>query len=115
MIAANDSGCYDSTCHIVVIDDYTYLYLPNAFTPDGNGTNDIFKPVINYIEENTYVFRIFNRWGETVFHTTNVNEGWDGLHKAMKAKEDVYVWKIRAKSQLNSEVKEWTGHVNLLR
>lgn len=111
----NDSGCVDTVCHDIIIDDYTYLYLPNAFTPNADGMNDIFQPIINYIEEGSYVFQIFNRWGELFYQTNDPKVGWDGTHKNIKAKEDVYVWKIRAKSQLNAEKKEWVGHVTLMR
>jgi gliding motility-associated-like protein len=116
LAAQNDSGCVDSVCHVVVIDDYTYIFLPNSFTPNADGKNDFFRPVVNNVEADDYVFTIFNRWGGVVFKTTDLNNiGWDGNVNNQKAKEDVYVWKITARSAFTAEKKEWIGHVTLLR
>lgn len=115
LIAENDSACVDTICHTVVIDDHTYLFLPNSFTPNADGKNDLFTPVINNVEEEGYEFMVFNRWGQLVFSTTDpMNKGWDGTHNGIKAPVGIYVWKIRARSSLNAEKKEWNGHVNLL-
>jgi len=111
----SSQGCTASVCHDVVINDVFLLYVPNSFTPDGDGVNDLFTPIIQGNDPETYEFRIFNRWGETIFMTANMNEGWDGTHKGIKAKEDVYVWKVRAKKSVNREVVEREGNINLLR
>lgn len=115
LVAVNDSGCVDSICHEVIINDVTYPYVPNTFTPNGDGMNDIFYPVLNAVIEDEYRFMIFNRWGELIFQSTKLGEGWDGTHKNMKCKEDVYVWQIEARSSVNSDKKRWIGHINLLR
>lgn len=115
LTAMSNQGCVASICHDVIIDGVFIIYTPNAFTPDGNGTNDVFLPKIDGDEEGTYELYIFNRWGEVVFKSTDKNIGWDGTSKNIKAKEDTYVWKIRVKDQKNSKKYEYVGHVTLLR
>lgn len=115
LTATSDHGCVDSTCHFVVINGQLILYAPNAFTPDGNGVNDVFIPIIHEEDPQTYELTIFNRWGQVVFKTTNTTTGWDGTHNGVKAKEDVYVWKVTVKERVNSEKHEFNGHVTLLR
>ena len=102
-------------CHDVVVQGQLLVYVPNAFTPDGNGINDIFIPRVMNESTDSYEFYIFNRWGEVVFKTTNKNEGWDGTHNSIKAKEDVYVWKIKVRDLQTAKKYEFNGHVNLLR
>ncbi|HLP11631.1 MAG TPA: T9SS type B sorting domain-containing protein [Flavobacteriales bacterium] len=115
LVATSDNGCVAQICHDVVIEGVFLLYAPNAFTPDANGTNDMWLPSIQGDEPGSYELFIFNRWGEVVFKSTDKTVGWDGLHNSMKAKEDVYVWKIKVKSAINAKKYEYTGHVTLLR
>ncbi|HLP13945.1 MAG TPA: choice-of-anchor L domain-containing protein [Flavobacteriales bacterium] len=113
--ATSSQGCVAEICHDVTVLDENLIYVPNVFTPDGDGTNDIFIPSLRGVDEDGYEFYIFNRWGELIFFTTDKQTGWDGTHKAAKSKEDVYVWKIRAPSSLNDDVHELNGHVTLVR
>jgi gliding motility-associated-like protein len=71
-------------------DCLTSLYLPNAFTPNGDGENDLFYVYGNGIE--TVHLRIFNRWGELVFETTELNSGWDGTYRGEPVNPDVFVY-----------------------
>ncbi len=77
------------------IEDYCtgLLFIPNAFTPGNkDGVNDVFKPVVKNIQD--YELRIFNRWGEMIFKTNDVNEGWDGTINGKNCQMDVYVYQI---------------------
>jgi gliding motility-associated-like protein len=108
------NGCSDTAIHWVeVIGDFT-VYVPNAFTPDGNGRNNYFKPVLSNILEDGYEFLVFNRWGEVVFQTNDLNTPWDGTYAGNPVKEDIYVWKILVRDN-RSERHEFNGHVTLLR
>jgi gliding motility-associated-like protein len=115
LAAQNVHGCYDTVCHEVIIEEVYLIYTPNAFTPNGDGLNDIFLPFIQGEAPETYELMIFDRWGEMIFRSTDELKGWDGTHKNMKAKEDVYVWKIKVKEAKNSKKHEHVGHVTLLR
>ena len=88
------------------------IYVPNTFTPDGNGHNDYFFPQGGNIKE--YHMIIFNRWGEVVFESYNLNGKWDGTYGGEKCKDGTYVWKITY-TDISNNKKEIVGHVNLLR
>lgn len=90
------------------------VFIPNAFTANGDGVNDVFIPVVRNLSY--FQIEIFNRWGEMIFKAEGLNVIWDGTHNGKKAKEDVYVWKIKYASQIEPEVyREKVGHVSLLR
>jgi gliding motility-associated-like protein len=108
-------GCMDTVCHIVVIDDLFLLFVPNTFTPDGDGINDYFFPVIDGYDLTSFEMMIFNRWGELIFTSTNPDNKWDGTYRSLMSKEDTYVWKILAKNVVTGKKKTFVGHVNLLK
>jgi gliding motility-associated-like protein len=114
LAVATNQGCVDTTCKDLRVYEDFAVYVPNVFTPDGDGTNDIFYAVVGGVEPTEFEFMIFNRWGELIYMGTDFKKGWDGTHNQQKCKEDVYVWKIRLKDY--QEVKyDFVGHVTLLR
>lgn len=70
--------------------------VPNAFTPNGDGLNDIFYAHVNCktIDMHNYSFSVYNRWGQKVFHTTDKNAGWDGKHKGIIMSNQTFGWVI---------------------
>lgn len=89
------NGCVDNDTITITVASGPYLTVPNAFTPNGDGNNDIFKILAaGYKELKT--FRIFNRWGEQVFATTNFRLGWDGKHKGRDSEVGNYYWVVTA-------------------
>jgi gliding motility-associated-like protein len=111
----NTYGCQDTTCKIVVINDFFTLYVPNAFTPDNDGKNDFFFPVIDGFVDGTYQLYVFDRWGEIVFESNDPNGFWNGEHRGQRCKQDVYVWKIIIKDNATKKKRTYYGHVSLLR
>jgi gliding motility-associated-like protein len=89
--------------------------IPNAFTPNGDGLNDKFK-IIGIPDENIteYNFRIFNRWGQIVFETNDIDDAWDGTSKGEMCPAGVYVWEIFYKDSKKTKVTN-KGTVMLLR
>lgn len=88
------------------------IYVPNTFTPDGDGHNDTFFPQGGNILD--FHMIIFNRWGEVVFESYNLKGQWDGTYGGKVCKDGTYVWKITYRDISNNK-KEIVGHVNLLR
>lgn len=116
LIAVSDQGCLDTAKHVVTILDEFLLYVPTAFTPNADGKNDYFLPRFRGEDPESFEFYIFNRWGQLVFQTTDVKTlGWDGTHNGIKAKEDVYVWKIKLRKETNQDKREFFGHFSLMR
>ncbi|MFI5203423.1 MAG: PKD domain-containing protein, partial [Flavobacteriales bacterium] len=112
LITNNQWGCADTVVlNIVIYPEYA-LYVPNAFTPDGDGTNDFFFTQGYLIEE--FEMMIYNRWGEAVFTSTSINQQWDGTHQGQKVQDGVYVYKIKMKDVYGYR-KEVIGSLTLLR
>lgn len=92
LIVATEHGCRDTATSLVhVRPDYS-IYIPNAFTPNNDGKNDVFW--IQGIGIQEFTMRIFNRWGEQVFFSDDVNRGWDGFYKDKRSPEGTYVYQI---------------------
>ncbi len=99
---SSDAGCVGKdTIKILVVKDGGVL-MPNAFSPNGDGVNDVVKPLLIGFTKLNY-FRIFNRWGQAVFQTTNVGEGWDGLLNGKTTEVGTYYWVVSADKLDGSE------------
>lgn len=116
LIAMNELGCPDTAYGKVVFEDLLIFYVPNAFSPNGSGINDVFQPIItSRISPYDFNMKIFNRWGEIVFETYNYNVGWDGSYFDVLATDGVYVWRMEF-ADLNTDLRyEYFGHVTLLK
>ena len=106
-------GCkgYDSI-FVKVYNGNTY-YVPNSFTPNGDGLNDIFR-AIPVGMSNTVYFRIFNRFGELMFETNQYLKGWDGTFKGKPQPNGVYVWMVGGTDRDNKKV-SMQGTVMMIR
>lgn len=111
---SNEEGCMATdTVHIQVVKD-GIIFVPNAFSPNGDGVNDFLIPrIVGYTQINS--FAIFNRWGEKVYATTNDNEpAWDGRYNSKAAEVGTYFWHANAIDRNGVEV-EAKGDIILLR
>jgi len=115
LIAFNVYNCSDTAISKVVIDGALSFYLPNTFTPDGDNLNEIFKPQGNFISSEGFNFTIFDRWGEKIFETNNLNSGWNGTFRGILVKNDTYVWMVRLLESTTGAEKLFKGHVTVLR
>ena len=111
---ASDFGCSDSTYQEVSIQNPFYFYVPNSFTPDGDGINEVWLPVGTGVMENDYECTVYDRWGRTVFHTTSLYQPWDGTEKGKPLPEGSYVYFIRTYT-MDLVPKEFLGTVTILR
>jgi gliding motility-associated-like protein len=91
-----DEGCKDDTIQVVKIGPEYYLYIPNSFSPNGDGRNDTWKPVGTGFDSDFYHVLVFDRWGKLVFESYDYSESWDGSIKNSEelAPVGVYTWKI---------------------
>jgi gliding motility-associated-like protein len=113
----NEYGCADSTCRSISLDNEYILFAPNAFTPDDDGINDTFLPVLRGFDNDTYHLQIYDRWGEMVFETRDVSEPWTGNVRGGEyyGEDNVYNWIIRIKDREISDFQLFRGSVILLR
>ncbi len=124
LVANNQYNCPDT----MQLYDAVYakkgglIDFPNAFSPDPTGANggaynpnsydnDVFFPIHSGVTE--YQLLIFNKWGELLYETTDVNKGWDGYYRGQLCKQDVYVWKVRARF-VDGQRFEQAGDVTLI-
>ncbi|MFM7668498.1 MAG: gliding motility-associated C-terminal domain-containing protein, partial [Bacteroidota bacterium] len=118
-----NAGCTGTdTVIVTVIEDCTdedevILWVPNTFTPDNDQYNQSFHVVFySGFDPFAFDFYIYNRWGELIWESHDVNVGWDGTYNnGMKVPDGVYTWKLKYK-RLNNDLKETVvGHLNVLR
>jgi gliding motility-associated-like protein len=112
----NLHGCKADTTKCLEIEPFFVIYVPNAFTPNGNGVNDYFTA--KGVGILTYEMWIFDRWGMQIFHTTSMTPGWDGKVQngasGEIAEEDTYVWLIQVTDVFHKDHK-YIGRVTLIK
>jgi gliding motility-associated-like protein len=115
--ATNEFGCSDTVCHDIFMESLLQIFVPTAFTPDQDGLNDVFLPILSGVFEDGYLFRVFDRWGDIVFETEKMGEPWVGNVKRGEhfAQNDVYVWQIEVVELATGDKKRFYGHVTLVR
>ena len=92
------------------LNDTGFLYIPNAFTPNKDGKNDVF--IIPGKSIHNYEMTIYNRWGEQVFFTTNAAEGWDGTYRNVDAPAGTYVVVLKYKPNSTSGSQNKSENLN---
>jgi gliding motility-associated-like protein len=92
----------DTTWTDVRVRPEAYLFVPNAFTPNGDGKNDLFYLQGEGILDGSYTIRIFNRWGEEIFFSNDTENSWDGTCKGKPAALGAYIYII--------EFLDWESH-----
>lgn len=106
------AGCKNSACVDVIVIDESTLYIPNVFTPNGDGVNDIYyTPNRNIVK---YNMDIFNRWGQLLFSSEDPLKGWDGTFNGQMVPDGVYVFILKA-TGADKAVYNKTGHITILK
>ncbi len=112
LVAYNENGCTDTACNTVTAIITPLLDVPNAFSPNGDGTNDVIY--VQGFAINKMTWRIFNRWGQLVFTSSSVNNGWDGRFKGALQPQDVYGYTLSVEFTDGTKVNK-KGDITLLR
>ncbi|WP_083261347.1 T9SS type B sorting domain-containing protein [Crocinitomix algicola] len=112
LVVTNSNGCSDSIIKKINFETQDIIYIPNTFTPNGDGNNDLFQVVDYYGIVDR--FDIYNRWGELVWTSTSNTNGWDGSYNGVLAQDGVYTWRVITTVDETAK-KELFGHVLLLR
>lgn len=105
-------GCSDVSCIDIIVLNASTLEIPNVFTPNGDGMNDVFHT--RNVNLTSYSLNVFNRWGESVFKTNDVSKGWDGTSNGKAVPDGTYLFLLEAKGA-DDVIYHNTGHVTLIR
>ncbi len=113
---ADRYGCADVLCDTVSVIVPT-LYVPNSFTPNGDGINDTWAPISRDMVDRDHELMIFDRWGQSVFDSTDPTLGWDGHHAngGEVLPQGVYAWRLIERLKSTSDKRDWFGTVTLLK
>ena len=112
LLVSNQFNCKDSITKEIIVNEPNNVFVPNSFTPNNDGLNDTFKPIVPYYK--TATLQIFNRWGDLILNTNNIEQGWDGKIKGANAPNDVYVYKLFVEF-LDGKAQKLDGHITLAR
>ncbi len=112
LLVKSDFGCTDTVSKLIRVDDEYALYIPNAFTPNEDGNNDVFQPKGSGFTK--YELSIFDRWGTRLFSSNELEKGWDGTVKGRLSQDGVYVYKITLLT-IGGKSKDFTGSVTLMK
>lgn len=112
LIANNTDNCPDTAYATIRTESASVLWIPNSFTPNADGENDLF--IISGSGILKLEVEIFNRWGELIYEWNTLTGAWDGTHKGTPVEQEVYVYVVKAKGIDNKDYKR-TGHVSLIR
>ncbi len=117
-LKAINNTCIDTTCKYIYIPMEQMIFVPNTFTPNNDNINDVFRPVL--LEDNitSYSLKIFNRWGQVIFETTDPTQAWIGntnKNSAYYAGNGVYTWQIKIKEKDILGEQQFSGTITLIR
>lgn len=117
LIVFNEYACSDTALNQIIVNPSLTVFVPNTFTPNSDENNQLFYPVFSgsNFERTYYSFRVYNRWGEVVFQTSNIQDAWDGLHKGKPCMQGTYSWELGYVEKSSQTLKHLRGHVNLVR
>lgn len=112
LAVATDFGCQDTISYSVIVEPQFTFYVPNAFTPNNDGINDLFFGSGEAVTD--YNMQIFDRWGEVIFESNSMDHKWDGIYKGLPAEAGQYVYKFQIRDWKGDD-HQYSGGVNLLR
>jgi gliding motility-associated-like protein len=112
LIATDINGCIDSITKPIYIEEEFYIYIPNTFIPDGNRFNEFFSG--SFIGVEWINIEVFNRWGERLFFSDQLDFAWDGTYRGMLVPDGTYTWKLIYRKNRSQE-QQMTGHINVIK
>lgn len=115
LIVTSEHGCKDSITKALQVNQEQLIFVPNTITPDGDLFNEVFKPYMTGIDIYDYHLTIFNRWGEIIFESFDLSEGWNGTYGGEIVQDGVYIWQIIAADIATDKKLEFNGHVTVIK
>jgi len=110
----DENGCEDETTKFIYVNADLFVFIPNSFTPNGDGLNDQFGLAGVTAGVSQMEMQIFNRWGELIFESTDINRRWDGTYRGEPAQVGVYVYKVKFTNPKQTKWFFLDGEIHLL-
>ena len=108
------NGYVDTISKTIYVYEDLNVFIPNMFTPNGDGIDDIWKPIMSFYSKSGYEMSIYNRWGEQIFYTTDTEDAWNGTVNGQPvAPNTVYSYRVIVRNFAGKEY-EFVGHVTVL-
>ena len=115
LYVTTNGGCVDSTSREIQVVSEVIIYAPNTFTPDGDEFNQNWLAHISGIDVGSFHCIIYNRWGEMVWESYDLEIGWDGTYGGSVVQTGTYSWVINCKDERNDNKYTFNGHITVLR
>ena len=118
LIAISDKGCRDTSLVQIKVTEEEIYYIPNSFTPNGDNLNPEFKPIFSTgVSLQDYSMYIYNRWGQIVFESHDIDQGWDGAFglNGEALSGGTFIWTITIKAKNSDTIKQVSGKVHLIK
>lgn len=115
LITTSELGCTDTMDYELIVFPEVLLYAPNTFTPDGDEFNQGWRVYMEGIDIFDFELLIFNRWGEVIWESHDIDALWYGTYDGKPLQQGTYQWIIRATDVLNDNKYEYNGHINLIK
>lgn len=115
LVTTSELGCTDTMDYELIVFPEVLIYAPNTFTPDGDEFNQHWRVYMEGIDPYDFELLIYNRWGELLWESHDIEVGWDGTYGGEIVPTGTYTWIIRASDLLNDGKYTYNGHINLLR
>ncbi|MEN9569800.1 MAG: hypothetical protein RL172_1031 [Bacteroidota bacterium] len=113
VLVTDIAGCKDTASVLLRVYQGIRYFVPNAFSPNGDGLNEIFRPIAVGVVSTEW-FRVYNRYGQVMYESSNIQNGWDGTYKGQRQPIGNYIWSIKGKGR-DGKVIEMKGNVVLVR
>lgn len=115
MYVEDENRCWDTVTKRIHVYDELVVYIPNSFTPNGDGLNDDWGPIMQEYKEEGYSMTLYDRWGQQVYHTESTEDRWDGnISGKPVTTNSVYSYKIIVRDFMG-QLHEFVGHVTVIK
>ncbi|MDR1793307.1 MAG: gliding motility-associated C-terminal domain-containing protein [Bacteroidales bacterium] len=115
LLVTDTNGCTDTVSKIIHTYEEMVVYIPNSFTPNGDGLNDTWKPIMTEYSQNNYTLTVFDRWGSAIFQTHDPQQAWDGtVNGKFVQSGTTYTYRIEVQDMKN-DLHEYVGIITVIR
>lgn len=115
LVTTSELGCTDTMIHELIVYPELLIFAPNSFSPNDDEHNQTWNISMEGIDVYDFELLIFNRWGEVIWESHDVNVGWDGTIAGRTVETGTYSWVVHTKDLMNDAKYTFNGHINLLR